>query len=278
MLGDGKETVRFRAFLAIRKMAVMYPYPFLDLCLKGVYFTLVKNSNAYDAKSFKVIEFLKNSVVELYGIDLPSSYQHAFIYIRELAITLRRALEPKKTAFALCYNWTFLNSLDCWIKVISAYSTELSELIYPVAQLLLGSLEVNKDARFAVLRIHVIRLINQFTTFTGKYIPVIPYLLQMLESRSIRGSSNVVAPRGVDFDFSLRASKNDVKTKEFKDRLQDEVLYLILETLALQARSVAFPEFAFPVIKYLKKLIKKDGTEFSPIFRKRITNLSKKVM
>jgi nucleolar complex protein 2 len=52
------------------------------------------------------------AVVEIYRLDPTESYQHAFVYIRQLAIHLRGAIvTKKKESFAQVYNWQFLSSL-----------------------------------------------------------------------------------------------------------------------------------------------------------------------
>jgi nucleolar complex protein 2 len=46
------------------------------------------------------VNFMMNGVVELYALDFAVGYQHAFVYIRELAVALRKALQQKtKEAF-----------------------------------------------------------------------------------------------------------------------------------------------------------------------------------
>ena len=39
---------------------------------------------------------MQMSMVEIFGIDLTQAYQHAFVYIRQLAIHLRNAITVKK--------------------------------------------------------------------------------------------------------------------------------------------------------------------------------------
>jgi nucleolar complex protein 2 len=46
------------------------------------------------------LTLMGNCLVELYGLDMTSSYQHAFVYLRQLALHLRAAY-VKKTPEAL---------------------------------------------------------------------------------------------------------------------------------------------------------------------------------
>lgn len=48
-----------------------------------------------NAAKLQHVQFLGNCVIELYGVDLPTAYQHAFIFIRQLAMILREALNAK---------------------------------------------------------------------------------------------------------------------------------------------------------------------------------------
>ena len=51
-------------------------------------------------QSLPVLTFMGNCVVELYGVDPTASYQHAFVYVRQLALNLRNGM-VKKTKDAL---------------------------------------------------------------------------------------------------------------------------------------------------------------------------------
>ena len=60
-----------------------------------------------------------NSVVELYRLDMCASYQHAFVYIRQLAVHLRNAIVvKKKDAHLQVYNWQFVYALRVWAKLL----------------------------------------------------------------------------------------------------------------------------------------------------------------
>ena len=97
------EIARTSAFLAIRELCVSCPYPFIDLCLKGVYLYFEKECGEVNHNSIQKILFLTKGIVDLYGIDLTVSYQHAFMYIRELTIALKTAMAVLNFRFCICF-------------------------------------------------------------------------------------------------------------------------------------------------------------------------------
>lgn len=87
-----EEHVRVLAFLCIRKLAIAVPNPMLEYALKGLYLTYVRSCKFINSKTLPIVNFMSNCVVEIYGVDFVASYQHAFVYIRQLAIHLRNAI------------------------------------------------------------------------------------------------------------------------------------------------------------------------------------------
>jgi nucleolar complex protein 2 len=70
----------------------------LDACLKGIYKAYLVNcklSKSIGGSKLQHIQFLGNCVKELYRVDPKSAYQHAFVFIRQLAVILRGALTEK---------------------------------------------------------------------------------------------------------------------------------------------------------------------------------------
>lgn len=53
------------------------------------------NCHFVNAVKLKHIRLLGNCIIELLGVDLRTAYQHAFIFIRQLAMILREALNTK---------------------------------------------------------------------------------------------------------------------------------------------------------------------------------------
>lgn len=163
MWGSGSESVRILAFFNIRRMAIDLPFPFIDHCLKGVYLTFVRNSKFVNKKTIGFINFLCNCVVELYGIDFVSSYQRAFVYIRELAAHLRNAFTTKKEAKQNVYNWQFINSINAWVKILCQYpqQEQLNHLLHPLIQVIQGTIALQPSNKYYPLRLNCVRKIGR---------------------------------------------------------------------------------------------------------------------
>ncbi|KJE97350.1 Noc2l protein [Capsaspora owczarzaki ATCC 30864] len=281
------EQVRVMAFLGIRRMALICPYPFLDLCLKSIYLTFVRNSRFTNAQSMPLIQFMLNCVVELYGIDMWSTYQHAFVYIRQLAIHLRSALTlKKKEAYRNVYNWQFLHCLTAWTRVLSAYaSTErraqsggaesvLAPLVYPLAQILGGTIRLIPTARYFPLRFHCIGNMNALSAATGTFIPVLPYIVEVFESSDMKKRFVASTTKPVDFGLLVKVAKTFTRSKVFQDTVMESTLFLLLEHVSIHAFAIGFPELALPALIQLKRVLKRTQM---PAVRKQVKQVLDKI-
>lgn len=255
------ESVRFQAFLCIRELAKAYKYPFTDLCMKGMFLTLVRNTKFFNRANLNVVSFLMNCVVVLWGEDLTAAYQQAFIYIRQLAIYLRTALKsPSQENFQPVYNWQFVNSYRVLSMVVCQYvkPNQLWPLVYPLCQIGTGVLDLFPSPKCFPLHLNMIGILNRIARSSGVYIPVPPYLLRIISSPEFQKKYTRSKPGDApDLICTLRAKTPMMKVLAYQGAILTEALYYLVEHLALHAHTISFPELAYPAIASMSALKKK---------------------
>eukprot|EP01135_Chromosphaera_perkinsii_P003251 Nk52_evm26s239 gene=Nk52_evmTU26s239 len=263
---SAEERVRVIAFLTIRKLALWCPYPYLDICLKGCYLTFVRNAKFTTPQSLPVITFMQNCVVELFGMNMNSSYQHGFVYIRQLAIHLRNAITAKtKDGFKQVYNWQFVHCLKLWSRIIGAYydhsrgqksDSSLNLLLYPLVQIIVGTINLIPTSRYLPIRFHCVSSLNLLAKETKTYVHSAAFLLELFASPDVIGKPKMSTAKPFNLDVMLKFPKAHIKTKAFQDGVVSKMSGLLLEFLATQACSVGFTELAFPAVVEMKKFVK----------------------
>lgn len=264
---EAADNVRIGAFLSLRKVAQAGDDAMLDLCLRGAYLSFIRSTKLTTMHTLPSINLMKNSGSELFALDLTASYQQAFAFIRQLAIHLRNALKTKSAdAFKGIYNWQYLHCVDFWSLVLSTVcdkqrieergENELQQLIYPLVQVATGVIRLIPTSRYFPLRMHLLRSMLRLMQRTGVYIPLTPSLLEMLSAPEFTRKPKGSTLKPLEFSTTLRAPAAYTRTRVYADQLAEEVPHLLLEFLATQSRSIAFPEMVVPLCAQLRRTLK----------------------
>ena len=105
-------------------------------------------------------------------------YEHAFVYLRELAVQMRQGIASKTSAaVSEVTSWSFLNRFSLWGRAICSMPNKtggLGDLVYPYIQMAMALLKFVQGARLAPLRLHIIRACLRVTQHTNVYVPLAP--------------------------------------------------------------------------------------------------------
>ena len=82
---------------------------------------------------------LQTSLMELIKMDVATGYQMCFVYIRQLAITLRNAhMSKSRQSIA---SWQFLRCVQLWGLLLCNEPSSLKPLVYPLIQICLSCIK-----------------------------------------------------------------------------------------------------------------------------------------
>ncbi|MBA0796935.1 hypothetical protein Gohar_007665, partial [Gossypium harknessii] len=275
--GTGGDALPVVSFLFLRDLCVRLGSDCLDECFRGIYKAYVLNCHFVNASKLQHIQFLANCVIELVRVDLPTAYQHAFVFIRQLAMLLRDALNMKtKEAYRKVYEWKFINCLELWTGAICTYSSEADfrPLAYPLTQIISGVARLVPTARYFPLRLRCVKMLNRISAATGTFIPVSMLLLDMLEMKELNRPPTGGVGKAVDLRTTLKASKPILKTRAFQEACVLSVVEELAEHLAQWSYSVAFFELSFIPAVRLRSFCKCTKVER---FRKEMRHLIRKI-
>ncbi|XP_044272420.1 nucleolar complex protein 2 homolog [Tribolium madens] len=258
--GTADEGVRVLAFLCILRITNGQKAKFLDTVLKSMYMTYVKNSKFVSVGSLAAINFMRRSLVEMFALDAGVAYQHVFLYIRQLAIYLRNAITVnKKENIQAVYNWQFVNSLKLWGNFLSVtyHKMQLQQLVYPFVQVCLGVLKLVPTTQYYPLRFHVVQILMDLSRDTCVFIPVLPFILEVLTCYDFNKKHQKVSMKPIQFTFLLRVSKSQMMENGFKDAVIETIYELLLEYLTTNSHSISFPDLSLLCVVQIKQFVKK---------------------
>ncbi|KAL1121946.1 hypothetical protein AAG570_003354 [Ranatra chinensis] len=256
----GEETVRVLAFLCIVRMTTSNKSnALLNTTLKMMYIAYIRSSKFLSINNIAQVNFMRTSLSNLFALDPALSYQHAFLYIRQLAIHLRNAVSVhKKENFQAVYNWQYMHSLRLWVDLLCATgeNCELRQLLYPVVQIIIGCMKLIPTAQYVPLRFHCVQLLIKLGRETDVHIPVLPFILKALSCVDLNKQSKKVSMKPFDLTCILRMSKGAMLENAFPDAIVENVYNLLVEATSSQAHKINFPDLVLPLTFQLRAFLK----------------------
>ncbi|KAI8326759.1 Noc2p family-domain-containing protein [Choanephora cucurbitarum] len=240
--------------------------------LKGVYLIFANRATKINQVSLPVLQQMIEEAADLYAVDHQLSYEHASVYIRQLADHLKGA-KKKNTAesFKKIYTWQYINCLDFWASAVSATCdpsvgehSPMQSIVHPLVEVTLHTIRLNPTPSFLPLRIHLVRTLTGLMDGTGYYIPLAPYLFEILSSDVLKGQQpSVDGLPEFEWQLHLKTPKSYVQTKEYQTAVYNVMYDCLVDFYGCVGLSIAFPELVIPAIVKLKEYQSKmKGTRF----------------
>lgn len=276
---SGEETVRVLSFLCILRITRDQQIQILSTVLKAMYLSYVRNSKFVSPGTLPGINFMRRSLTEMFALDLNVSYQHVFLYIRQLAIHLRNAITlKKKDSLQAVYNWQYVNSIRLWAELLSTTynKAQLQPLIFPLISIIIGAIKLIPTAQFFPLRFHLIQTLIQISKETRTFIPVLPFVLEVLNSTTFNKKSLSVSMKPLQFTCILRLSKGQLAENGFRDEVIENLFVAILKYMAYESYTISYPDLVVPVLLQLKHYLK-HGKNVNPNHYRKIKLLCDKL-
>ncbi|XP_059473925.1 nucleolar complex protein 2 homolog [Neocloeon triangulifer] len=253
------QPVRILAFLCLSRFACNRQNQMLEMVLKVMYVTYVRNTRFLSPSVLANVNFMRLSLVELFYVDEAAAYQQAFLYIRQLAIHLRNAVRvhKKETLQTVC-NWQYVSSLQLWCTLLArtTKSSPLRMLLYPVVELTIGVVQLFSSPQYYPLRFHCAKMLTFICKCSPTFIPVLPLLYEVLDVYDFNKKHKHVSMKPIVFTCILRVNKRQQLENSFKDAIIEQIYAVALEYLASQSYSIAFPDLVVPFISHLIKFSK----------------------
>ncbi|KAJ9598242.1 hypothetical protein L9F63_011063 [Diploptera punctata] len=215
-----------------------------------MYMSYVRNCKFVSPSTLPSIQFMRRSLAEMFALDEAASYQHMFLYVRQLAIHLRNAI------------------------TLHSKESIQAPLLYPLVQVIIGTIKLVPTSQYYPLRFHCVQMLILLSKQTRTFIPVLPFILEILTSFNFNKAHKKVSMKALDMTCILRLSKSQMQENGFKDAIVEKIYQQLLQYLASEAHTISFPDMVVPTIIQLKKFVKECK---SPNYSRKLKQVQEKI-
>ena len=300
-----------KSILTFVKNLIIKKNQFFELSIKLFYINYLDIAKSMNIQSYNHIKTLQNDIIDILQYDLQKSYITIFTFIRKLCIQLRLTIIDKtSSSIKLIYNWQFINSIVLWGRVIIKYynNKDISLLLYPLVQTIIGVIRLNYGEQFYLLRIRLVILLNHLSKISGIFIPIAMYILPILKSnyfiekckiinspnleklkkkkkikeedlekKKIENNEKKINKR-INIYVMLKIKPEEYKIKQIRKDLLEEACDCLLEFLSIHSNKIIFEELSYDILKGMRSALKNIyDKEYREIIKNRKEKIEKNI-
>ena len=300
-----------KSILTFVKNLIIKKNQFFELSIKLFYINYLDIAKSMNIQSYNHIKTLQNDIIDILQYDLQKSYITIFTFIRKLCIQLRLTIIDKtSSSIKLIYNWQFINSIILWGRVIIKYynNKDISLLLYPLIQTIIGVIRLNYGEQFYLLRIRLVMLLNHLSKISGIFIPIAMYILPILKSKyfiekckiinspnleklkkkkkikeedlekkKIENNEKKINKR-INIYVMLKIKPEEYRIKQIRKDLLEEACDCLLEFLSIHSNKIIFEELSYDILKGMRSALKNIyDKEYREIIKNRKEKIEKNI-
>lgn len=253
----------------------------LTRVLKQAYKAFTQRSKRTNPTFLKHSQFLSNCMVELFRMSTSEAYQHGFVSIRYVALSLRKSITTHKTNSKKedgVLSWETVNRLTFWCRALSDLSTddeELKKLIYPLTQTIFCLLSLAKGVQWYPFVLHLLNGLHQLSNSTRTYIPLAPKMFELLKELTKQQKIKPATVTHFNWDTNVKISGSFLHTRALVDDALLQTFNLLVKHLSCWSNDVSFPEISVSIVVKLKSILKQNkNPKFSALAKGLIEKIS----
>ncbi|XP_003377772.1 Noc2p family protein [Trichinella spiralis] len=232
-----EEKCRRLAYDCIEKLVKMLPE---DVYEMRMYLAYVRNSKIITYSNWSSVHLMQDCFSSLCAVQPSITYKNAFLFIRQLAISLRNAYtQNTKKAINSVHSWHFVQSINLWCHVLVQHPNQ--RIWHPL--------------RYPVVQIVAFSKVFAFDIFDHEKFAEVKRKLQTMVDLDGKVKRSSLKP--IDFDCTLKVSSSQILESGFKVAVMENFIELLLKFFHLHRFNVAFPELIFIPLQRLNKYVKK---------------------